>query len=123
MTIGLRGSLSPAMEEILDRPIGPYQANSVYEGDCVDLIALLPEESIDVLVTSPPYWGQRLSPGTGTEDDPRDYLAFLVRVFTMVLPKRNPMPEGRCRRLHRQHESIFLLARREDHCFRRDRMN
>ena len=28
------------------------------------------------------------------------------------------MPEGRCRRPHRQHEPIFLLSRNEDHCFR-----
>ena len=28
------------------------------------------------------------------------------------------MPEGRCRRPHRQHESIFLLARNEGHGFR-----
>jgi hypothetical protein len=28
------------------------------------------------------------------------------------------MPEGRCRRPHRQHESIFLLAKNEDHEFR-----
>lgn len=28
------------------------------------------------------------------------------------------MPEGRCRRPHRQHEPIFLLARNEAHAFR-----
>ena len=28
------------------------------------------------------------------------------------------MPEGRCRRPHRQHESIYLLARDERHAFR-----
>jgi site-specific DNA-methyltransferase (cytosine-N4-specific) len=28
------------------------------------------------------------------------------------------MPEGRCRRPHRQHESIFLLAKDESHRFR-----
>jgi DNA modification methylase len=175
-------------------------------------MAGLPDESVDVLVTSPPYWGQRLSSGTGTEDDPREYLNFLAQVFKSFLPKlkpqgivwinlgdayntpvnwrlddrkystlgadkngladnnsaytkprakrrafldpaqgwlrygnlldlpnrliialsdsgylfrgeviwrkRNPMPEGRCRRPHRQHESIFLLAKGEDHQFR-----
>lgn len=192
--------------------IGPFELNSVAEGDCLELLPQLPDSSVDVLVTSPPYWGQRLSNGTGTEDDPRDYLAFLQNVFVSFLPKlkpqgivwinlgdafntpvnwslddrkysslgadkkglpennsaytkprakrkafidkkagwlsygnllalpnrlvialsdkgflyrgeviwrkRNPMPEGRCRRPHRQHEPIFLLARNEDHCFR-----
>jgi hypothetical protein len=28
------------------------------------------------------------------------------------------MPEGRCRRPHRHHEPIFLLAKTEDHEFR-----
>jgi DNA modification methylase len=196
----------------VENVIGPYKINSAHEGDCVELIRRLPDESVDVLVTSPPYWGQRLSGGTGVEVDPRDYLAFLIRVFKVFLPKlkrqgiawinlgdayntpvnwrlddrkysslgpdknglaehnsayikprakrkafidsteqwltygnllalpnrlvialscegylfrgeviwrkRNPMPEGRCRRPHRQHESIFLLARNENHCFR-----
>jgi DNA modification methylase len=196
----------------LTSSIGPFELNSVAEGDCLALIPQLPDSSIDVLVTSPPYWGQRLSLGTGTEDDPRDYLNFLERVFLTALPKlklqgvlwinlgdafntpvnwslddrkystlgadktglddnnsaytkprskrkafidknagwlnygnllalpnrlvialsekgylyrgeviwrkKNPMPEGRCRRPHRQHEPIFLLARNEDHCFR-----
>src|SRR5688572_16940516 len=71
----------------LAKQIGPYEVNLVHEGDCLDLITALPDESIDVLVTSPPYWGQRLSSGTGTEDDPRQYLGFLSRVFTSFLPK------------------------------------
>jgi DNA modification methylase len=36
----------------------------------------------------------------------------------VIWRKRNPMPEGRCRRPHRQHESIYLLAKQEDHSFR-----
>lgn len=192
--------------------LGPFAPNTVIEGSCLDLIPQLPDSSIDVLVTSPPYWGQRLSSGTGTEHDPRDYLAFLRHIFLAFLPKlkpqgivwinmgdayntpvnwrlddrkystlgadkdgleennsaytkprakrkafidqdtgwlnygnllalpnrliislcdagylyrgevvwrkKNPMPEGRCRRPHRQHEPIFLLARHEDHNFR-----
>ena len=178
----------------------------------MDLIPLLPDASIDVVVTSPPYWGQRQSLGSGTEDDPRDYIAFLNGVFTAILPKlkrqgivwlnmgdayntpinwgpkdykysslgpdgngfspdnaaytkprfkrkafidkssgwlqygnllmlpqrllialvesgyiyrgeviwskKNAMPEGRCRRPHRKHEPIFLLAKDERHSFR-----
>ncbi len=196
----------------MTKHLGPYALNSVVEGDCLDLIEGLPNDSIDVLVTSPPYWGQRLSDGTGTEADPREYLEFLSRVFVSAMPKlkpqgicwinlgdayntpvnwrrddyqysslgpdkaglsaensaytkprakrkafieketnwltygnllalpnrlvislsddgyvyrgeviwrkKNAMPEGRCRRPHRQHESIFLLARNDDHVFR-----
>lgn len=192
--------------------IGPFAVNSVAEGDCRDLVELLPDESIDVLVTSPPYWGQRVSLGHGVEDDPRDYVARMTEIFAAFLPKlkssgilwinigdayntpvnwrlddrkysslgpdknglapdnsaytkprvkrkaylddsapwlqygnllalpnrlvialcdrgylfrgevvwrkRNPMPEGRCRRPHRHHEPVFLLAKSEDHFFR-----
>ena len=62
----------------------------VTQGDCRELIPLLPDASIDVVVTSPPYWGQRVSHGTGAEDDPREYLAFLVQVFTLLTPKLKP---------------------------------
>ena len=163
-------------------------------------------------MTSPPYWGQRQSLGNGTEEDPRDYVAFLQAMFSAILPKlkpngiawlnlgdayntpinwgakdykysslgfdrngfkpdnaaytkprfkrkafidntsgwlqygnllmlpqrllialveagylyrgeviwgkKNAMPEGRCRRPHRKHEAIYLLARHERHSFR-----
>ena len=192
--------------------LGPFSTNRVIQGDCLELIQKLPDESIDVLVTSPPYWGQRHSIGTGVENDPRDYLKFLTSVFTRALPKlkqdgiiyinlgdayntpvnwrlddrqysslgpdrnglgdensaytkprikrkafidkdagwlqygnllalpyrlvialsdagyvfrgeiiwrkKNPMPEGKCRRPHRYHESIYLLAKSDKHAFR-----
>jgi DNA modification methylase len=37
-----------------------------------------------VIVTSPPYWGQRVSSGVGIEDDPRDYLAALTERFVAL---------------------------------------
>lgn len=196
----------------MPKTLGQFELNRVYEGNCKKLIQQLPDSSIDIVVTSPPYWGQRTSLGTGTEDDPRDYLLFLLDVFRSVLPKlksngivwvnigdayntpvnwkvddykysslgaeknglnpnnsaytkkrakrkafidksipwlqygnllaltyrlvislcdigylfrgeviwrkKNAMPEGRCRRPHRQHESIYLFARNEQHQFR-----
>ena len=36
----------------------------------------------------------------------------------VIWSKKNAMPEGRCRRPHRKHESIFLLAQHEQHSFR-----
>jgi DNA modification methylase len=194
--------------------IGPYLVNRVALGNCAELGADLPEESVDVLVTSPPYWGQRLSAGMGAEEDPREYVGRLVEIFRvfksklkrdgivwinigdayntpvnwrpgdrgysslgpggtglngnnsayikprakrkaylraeapwlsygnlLALPhrvvigmcddgwlfrgeviwrKKNPMPEGRCRRPHRAHESVFLFARSEKHSFLTD---
>ncbi len=194
--------------------LGPIALNSVTRGDCRELIPLLADESIEVVVTSPPYWGQRLSSGTGVEEDPRTYVSALADVFVALLPKltetanvwlnigdayntpvnwrlddraystlgpdrnglsdnnsayvkprhkrrafiesdtpwltygnllalpyrlvlalcdagylfrgeviwrkRNPMPDGRCRRPHRQHEPIYLLTKAERHAFRVD---
>jgi len=185
--------------------------HKVFAGDCNNLLHELPENSVDVLVTSPPYWGQRTSNGTGVEVDPRDYVSSLVEIFSsalvalkptgvcwinigdayntpvnwretdhvysslgadkngldennsaykknrqkrkafirkdvswlqygnlLALPyrlilglcdsgfvfrgeviwkKQNPLPEGRCRRPHRVHEPIFLLAKSEKHEF------
>ncbi|MBF0153351.1 MAG: site-specific DNA-methyltransferase [Magnetococcales bacterium] len=196
----------------MNQGIGPFKLNTVIEGDCLDLIQKLPNASVDMLITSPPYWGQRHSYANGMEADPRDYIDFLKSVFIGFLPKlkpygvvwinmgdsyntpvnwriddrkystlgadkdglskdnsaytkprakrkafidkedkwlaygnllaihnrliislsengflyrgeviwrkKNPMPEGRCRRPHRQHEPIFLLAKSENHCFR-----
>jgi len=194
-----------------DKNLGPFKINRVIEGDCLKLIPQLPPESIDIIVTSPPYWGQRVSSGIGNEEDPREYLNFLNKVFLelysklktsgilwinlgdayntpvnwrredreysslgqdknglapnnsayikprikrkafidksiswlkygnlLALPyrlvimlsdsgyffrgevvwrKRNPMPEGKCRRPHRHHESIYLLTKNEQHNF------
>lgn len=182
-------------------------------GDNFIQVPTLADASVDVVVTSPPYWGQREGPGIGQEPDPREYLRSVARVFEVLRPKmkhrgilwvnlgdayntpvnwspqsahkystlgpqraglpagnaayvkprgtrrafvkpevpwlrygsllalphrlvaalcdlgyllrgeviwrkRNPLPEGRCRRPHRQHEVILLLALREDHEFR-----
>ena len=66
--------------------IGVTESN-VFQGDCLKLIPKLPDESVDVVVTSPPYWGQRQSLGNGTEEDPRQYIAFLKAAFERLLPK------------------------------------
>jgi len=70
--------------------LGPYDLNSVVLGDCLRLIPDLPPASIDIVVTSPPYWGQRLSDGIGVEQDPRTYLDGLAHVFVSILPKLKP---------------------------------
>lgn len=195
-----------------DAKLGDLPLDTVSTGDCRKLAQRLPDDSVDVVVTSPPYWGQRLSEGTGIEEDPREYVATLAAFFSdlrykvkptgllwinlgdayntpinwrpsdhaysslgpdkaglppsnsaytkprhkrrafidksvpwltygnlLAIPYRltvaladagwlfrgeviwrklNPMPEGRCRRPHRQHEAILLFARDERHWFR-----
>ena len=61
--------------------LGPFELNRVYEGDCLELAKSLPACSVDLIVTSPPYWGQRLSSGVGVEDDPREYIKSLTARF------------------------------------------
>jgi len=39
--------------------LGPYQPNSYVVGEVRELLRALPDDSIDCVVTSPPYWGLR----------------------------------------------------------------
>ena len=66
---------------------GPFVPNTVVCGDSMDLIPQLSDESIDIIVTSPPYWGQRAGQDIGCEEDPREYLEKLTCLFAMALPK------------------------------------
>ena len=45
----------------------------------------MPSDCLDVIVTSPPYWGQRGAHGLGTEADPRDYVGNLVAVLAEAM--------------------------------------
>lgn len=194
------------------RRLGPWSLNDVHLTDCRAGLRQLPDDSVDVIVTSPPYWGQRGDEGVGLEADPREYVANLVdilgdalrvlkptgtlwlnvgdayntpinwrfedhrfstlgadraglaahnsaytkkrggrRAFVergagwlqygnllglpyrivlalcdrgalfrgeVIWSKRKAMPEGKCRRPHRKHESIYVLAKSERHVFR-----
>src|SRR5574337_1916846 len=75
------------MKSTGQKTLGSFFLNTVAQGDCLNLIPQLPDESIDVVVTSPPYWGQRISAGIGTEEDPRGYLEILTQVFKEIHPK------------------------------------
>jgi DNA modification methylase len=35
------------------------ELNKIYNGNCLDILKQLPSESIDMCVTSPPYWNLR----------------------------------------------------------------
>jgi len=38
---------------------GPYHGQEVIIGNCLDVLKTMPDESVDVCVTSPPYWALR----------------------------------------------------------------
>lgn len=59
----------------------------LYHGDCLEVLALLPERSMDCCVTSPPYWGLRdygVDGQLGLEQTPQEYVARMVEVFRGV---------------------------------------
>ncbi|MFF4490982.1 DNA-methyltransferase [Streptomyces sp. NPDC001544] len=49
----------PYMEDAAPIPIPHQRRAEVYEGDAYDLMGKLPPESVDLIITSPPYWGLR----------------------------------------------------------------
>lgn len=65
--------------------LGPWKLNQVHNVDCLTGLREIPDDSFDVVVTSPPYWGQRGNKGLGSESDPRIYVANLVEVLAETL--------------------------------------
>ena len=204
-----RNGSKPAKESAV---LGPWKINKVHNIDCETALRQMPDDCLDIAITSPPYWGQRGSAGLGSEADPREYVANLVRILAEVMrclkptgtiwlnlgdsyntpinwrcedynystlgpdreglspnnsaytknrgrrrafidkkagwlqygnllaipwrvvmglcdrgflfrgeviwTKTRPLPEGRCRRPHRKHEGIYIIAKDERHSFR-----
>jgi DNA modification methylase len=61
--------------------LGPWRLNQTHNVDCLTGLKAMPDDCIDMFVTSPPYWGQRGNDGLGLEPDPRDYVKNLVEVL------------------------------------------
>lgn len=57
-------------------------------GDCREVLKTLPDESVQMCCTSPPYWGLRKYGGgdreIGQEKSPKEYVAAIVDVFKEV---------------------------------------
>lgn len=61
-------------------------------GDCLGILQQIPDECIDCVITSPPYWKMREYAIhekyngllIGDEDDPKDYVKNLVAIFNEV---------------------------------------
>ena len=71
--------------------------NKIYCGDSLEVLKTLPNESIDCVVTSPPYWALRdygVSGQLGLEPTFREYINKLCNIFDEV--KRILKKEGTC---------------------------
>ncbi len=58
-------------------------------GDALELIKNVPQKSIDLLVTSPPYWAKRIYNGAGeigSEETPEAYVTRLADFFDSMRP-------------------------------------
>jgi DNA modification methylase len=56
-------------------------------GDCLEVLRRLPDECVQTVVTSPPYWGLRdygVDGQIGLEDTPEEYVQHLMDVFREV---------------------------------------
>lgn len=63
---------------------GPHELNRIYCGDARELAEAVPDNSINCIVTSPPYWGLRDYgvPGqVGLEETPELYVENMVDMF------------------------------------------
>jgi len=60
----------------------------ILQGDCVELLNKLEDQSINTCITSPPYWGLRNyndeEKQLGMEDTPEEFVDNLVNVFREV---------------------------------------
>jgi site-specific DNA-methyltransferase (cytosine-N4-specific) len=68
---------------------------ALYRGDAASVLSLLPAASVDCIVTSPPYYGQRdyrAKGQIGLEEQPQHYIDRLVSVFRAS--KRVLKPSG-----------------------------
>ena len=67
----------------------------IYQGNCIEVLKNFTDESIDCVVTSPPYWGLRdyeTEEQLGLEETPEEFVANLVKLFSEV--KRVLKKEG-----------------------------
>jgi len=72
--------------------LGKYETGAIYQGDLSDLVWALPPDSIDLVVTSPPYFDARTYGKDTTFRNEDDWLNFCIR--TLVSLRHVIKPEG-----------------------------
>lgn len=69
----------------------------ILQGDALSVLKRMPENSIDMCMTSPPYWSLRdyqVEGQLGLESTPEEYINKLCTIFDQI--KRVLKPEGSC---------------------------
>ena len=63
------------------------QTNKIIQGDSLKVLKTFPDESINCVITSPPYWGLRdygVTGQLGLEKTPEEYVEKMVEIFQEV---------------------------------------
>jgi len=64
------------------------ELNKIHHGDCLEVLKSFPDESVDLCVTSPPYWGglrdYEVEGQLGLEKDFLEYIEKLCNIFDEV---------------------------------------
>jgi len=81
----------------MSKKMKKLETNKVYEGNSLDVLKTFPDESLDMCVTSPPYWGLRdyeMDEQLGLESTPEEFINNLCDIFDEV--QRVLRPHGSC---------------------------
>lgn len=79
-------------QQIISKVLNKNQKNGLLTGNCKDILAEIPDESIDCVITSPPYWQMRKYCSNGNEADsmigeektPQEYVKRLAGIFLQI---------------------------------------
>lgn len=78
-------------------PYSDHAGITIFHGDVLETLRQMPDESVNCVVTSPPYWGLRdygVDGQIGIEATPREFIAKMVEVFAEV--RRVLRSDGTC---------------------------
>ena len=70
-----------------DEPVDTLSQSVLIQGDAKDALRLLPYESVQTVVTSPPYWSLRdydVDQQTGCDETLEDYISRIVKTFDEI---------------------------------------
>ncbi len=78
--------------QIISKVLDENEKNGLLTGNCKDILAEIPNESIDCVITSPPYWQMRKYRTNGNDTDsmigeektPEEYVKRLAGIFLQI---------------------------------------